>query len=258
MGRMSDLPVVILAGGLGTRLSEETAVVPKPMIKVVGSPMLSHIMDIYLEQGLWNFFIPVGYKQEVVMGWFLSQRPLYYETDHHGSSVFQFNNYKVTVVDTGVDTMTGGRLLKLRPYLNNRPFHFTYGDGLGNVNLHELENAALGSYNIATVTAVRPAGRFGRFDIDGNQVVGFGEKVESDSDWVNGGFAVLKPPIFKGIAANGEETCNLERDVYPILAKYGYMGLYKHTGYWKCVDTLRDLQELEKTYIEKGAVWLKI
>lgn len=257
---MSDLPCVILAGGRGTRLSEETSTIPKPMLMVGDKPLLQHVMDIYIQQGVWDFIIPVGYKSEMVRAWFLGQRDLlYFENDHHGATVFQFGDYRVTVVDTGLDTQTGGRLLRVRKYLGQTDnFFFTYGDGVGNVDLQELLSHHSGD-TLITLTAVHPAGRFGRVhflhdSLLGDSIIGFGEKIESESDWVNGGFAILSTRLMLGISG---DQCNLEKDVYPVVAQHGFMRAYRHEGFWKCVDTLRDLEELREIYKE-NAKWLML
>lgn len=259
MEAMSSIPCVILAGGRGTRLSEETAVVPKPMLMVGDKPLLQHVMDTYIKQNVWDFIIPVGYKGEMVRAWFLGQPDLlYFLNDHHGGTIFQFEGHKVTVVDTGLDTLTGGRILRVKRYLSySDHFFFTYGDGVANVDLDALMACHTGD-TLVTVTAVHPVGRFGRlrFSVGGDvdMVTGFGEKMESEEDWVNGGFAMISYRIMLGIT--GDQT-NLEKDVYPEVARYGYMAAHKHTGFWRCVDTLRDLEELRQIYKE-GAPWLML
>ncbi len=250
-------PCVILAGGKGTRLLEETSVIPKPMLTVGGRPLLQHILNIYISQGVWEFFVPVGYKGEIVRAWFLSQNPLYFTNDHRGGTEFQFGDYKVTVVDTGEETLTGGRILRLRRYLTGyENFYFTYGDGLSDVNLRDVTALHTGD-TLVTLTAVHPAGRFGRLRMaqDGS-VIGFGEKVEAAADWINGGFAILSTRLMLGIA--GDRT-NLEKDVYPVVAQHGFMKAYKHEGFWRCVDTLRDLEELRSIYRpEEIPPWLRL
>lgn len=256
------MPCVILAGGRGTRLLEETATIPKPMLMVGDKPLLQHVMDTYIKQGVWNFYIPVGYKSEIVRAWFLGRDPLYFTHDHRGGTEFHFEDYRVTIVDTGEDTQTGGRLLRLRPYLTAYSYEnifFTYGDGVSNVDLSALEKQHTGD-TLVTVTAVHPAGRFGRLTftndrtMNNSKVTRFGEKVESEQDWVNGGFAILSMRLMLGIS--GDRT-NLEKDVYPVVAQHGFMRAYRHTGFWRCVDTLRDLEELREIYKE-NAPWLEL
>lgn len=249
------LPCVILAGGRGTRLSEETASVPKPMLMVGDKPLLQHVIDVYIQQGVWNFIIPVGYKSEMIRAWFLGQpNLLYFATNHHGGTEFQFGDYKVNVVDTGLDTLTGGRVYRVKDYLRGyKNFHFTYGDGVANVDLQKLQAQHTGD-TLITMTVVHPVGRFGRAHVNKeNKIFMFGEKVESQSDWINGGFSILSTRLFLGIAG---DRCVLERDVYPMVARYGFMNAYKHEGFWKCVDTLRDLEELRHIY-QENAPWLK-
>lgn len=253
-----DTPCVILAGGKGTRLLEETAIIPKPMLMVGDKPLLQHVMDIYIRQGVWNFIVPVGYRGEIVRAWFLTQDPVYFFHDHRGGTEFQFNDYKVTVVDTGEETMTGGRLLRLQRFLKGHDnFYFTYGDGVADVDLRELTAQHTGD-TLVTLTAVHPAGRFGRIrflhdELIGTEITGFGEKVESEEDWVNGGFAILSSRLLFGISG---DRCNLEKDVYPVVAQHGFMKAYRHEGFWKCVDTLRDLEELRSIYKQENAPWM--
>lgn len=265
MEAMSDIPCVILAGGRGTRLSEETSTIPKPMLMVGDKPLLQHVMDIYIRQGVWNFIIPVGYKSEIVRAWFLGQPGLlYFTNDHRGGTQFKFEDYTVTVVDTGLDTQTGGRIYRVRHLLNySETFHFTYGDGVANVDLSALYTQHTGD-TLVTLTAVHPVGRFGRLEFnryygskkeDASQVLAFGEKIESESDWINGGFALLSTRLMLGIT--GDQT-NLEKDIYPVVARYGLMKAHRHTGFWRCVDTLRDLEELRSLYKSEDAPWLKL
>lgn len=258
MSDVSDLPVVILAGGRGSRLMEETATIPKPMLMVGDKPLLQHVMDIYLQQGVWEFIVPVGYKQEQVYGYFISQKPHTTVSGYYYS--FYFDTHVVRVVDTGLDTQTGGRLLQLKHLLGKyEKFFFTYGDGVGNVNLDELLDHH-SKDTLITLTAVHPAGRFGRITFESlppgpvysTKVVRFGEKEESWSDWVNGGFAVLSTQILRGI--DGDHT-NLEKDIFPVVARHGFMRAYRHEGFWRCVDTLRDLEELRQIYKE-STPWL--
>lgn len=260
MAVTNNRPCVILAGGRGTRLSEETASIPKPMLMVGDKPLLQHVMDTYLRQGVWNFYIPVGYKSEIVRAWFLGQPELlYFANDHHGGTEFQFSNHKVTVVDTGLDTQTGGRVLRLKRYLQGyEEFYLTYGDGVANVDIKALTARHTGD-TLVTLTAVRPTGRFGRIQFSNTSdqfVHGFGEKVEAKLDWVNGGFAVLSGRLMLGIAG---DKCNLEKDVYPVVAEHGLMKAHRHYGFWHCVDTLRDLEELRSIYKEETvAPWLRL
>lgn len=252
---MSDgIPCVILAGGKGTRLSEETKEVPKPLLFVGDKPLLHHVIDIYRVQGVKEFIIPVGYLQHLIFNYFAAIC-----TDSFtvvNGVEYIVDGCSVRLVDTGEETQTGGRLKRIKHAIGKRPFHFTYGDGVGNVNIHTLLDAQLGTWNLATITAVHPEGRFGRLVIDEHsQVTQFGEKIEAEQDWVNGGFSILSPRIINGVT--GDET-NLEKEVYPVIAMYGFMAAVRHAGYWKAVDTLRDLEDLRKTYEERGPVWLML
>jgi glucose-1-phosphate cytidylyltransferase len=255
---MNSIPCVILAGGKGTRLAEETTSIPKPMLDVGGKPLLQHVMDIYMMQGVNNFIIPVGHKKEYVYGYFHSIHPINVSVNM-GDTSFDYHGYRVRVVDTGEDTLTGGRLARLEYLLRHTAFHFTYGDGLGNVNIRKVYSAIEGAYDLACITTVHPEGRFGRAIItDQDRVVKFGEKVESETDWINGGFSVLRWEILSSVLLHGGDQCNLEKDIYPLIAASNFMTTVRHTGFWHCVDTLRDLEDIRHTYDKEGAVWLKL
>lgn len=251
---MSRPPCVILAGGRGTRLSDATSVLPKPLIDVGDKPLLQHIIDIYQLQGVEEFVIPVGYRKEYIYAYFLSRPDVIRADRLNGGMVFEFPTHEIYVADTGMDTQTGGRLKRLERILRT-PFFFTYGDGLANVNISKLFEQHASRTDLVTITAVHPEGRFGRMHLEGTNVVSFGEKIESESEWINGGFAVIDPLVLPLI--NGDET-NLEKDIYPHLAHAGTMGAFRHTGFWQCVDTARDLDELRRTYKERGLVWLEL
>lgn len=248
------MKVVILCGGKGSRLLEMTNVIPKPMISVGQTPLLYHIMDIYRGYGFVDFILPMGYKKEHILAYLMALNPEVMNSSM-GVHFFQYPDFQVTAVDTGEDTMTGGRLLRIKDLVGDKPFHFTYGDGLSDVNLEQLYNLYLTHTSVATITVIHPEGRFGRAVVneDNGFIDEFGEKTET-FDWINGGFSVLSPDIFDWI--KGDET-NLEKDVYPKLAKQGFLLGYRHDGFWKCVDTRRDLLELEEIYNKKGAIWLK-
>lgn len=239
---------VILAGGKGTRISEETKSIPKPMIRVGNKPILHHIMDGYISQGVNEFVILCGYKSEIIYGYFISI------SDSYTSSVFQTNEWKVTLIESGIEPQTGGRLRKAQSLIND-DFFFTYGDGVSNIDIHDVMKSHVDHRAIATISGVRPTPRFGSvlFDARG-KVLDFGEKQEHLSGWVNGGFAVLSPDIFSYI---NSDDCNLEKDVYPMLAQKNKMYVVTHDGFWHCVDTLRDLDALEEIYSMQGAIWIK-
>ena len=221
------MKVVILAGGLGTRLSEYTKNIPKPMIKIKGVPILLRIIKHYLKFGLKEFYIASGYKSAIIKNYFKKKR----------------YNFKVKIVDTGLNTMTGGRVLRLKKYLKSETFLLTYGDGLSDVNINKLINFHKKKKNFVTLTAVRPPARFGAIKLHGNRVKVFREKSRLDEGWINGGFFVMSPKIFKFIKS---DKSYLEREPLERISKKNKLGAYKHNGFWQCMDTLRDKKILEK------------
>jgi glucose-1-phosphate cytidylyltransferase len=253
------MKVVILAGGLGTRLSEETDVRPKPMVEIGGKPILWHIMKIYSQYGYNEFVILVGYKgiqiKEYFKNYFL----------HHNDVTFDIKNgqmevhsnfsepWKITLVDTGSETQTGGRLLRAKKYLENETFMLTYGDGVGNIDIVELLKQHQKQKKIMTLTAVLPEGRFGAIKTEGDLVSKFIEKPQGDGAWINGGFFVCEPSIFNYIG-QGDSTI-LERAPMESLAKDKQLASYKHPGFWKPMDTLRDKIHLESLWKENKAPW---
>ena len=251
--------VVILAGGLGTRLSEETTVKPKPMIEIGGKPILWHIMNIYGFYGYNEFLIALGYKGDIIKEYFIN----YY---HHqsdltvdlktGNLLANNNNSKewiVHLVDTGLNTMTGGRLYRLRDRLKRETFMLTYGDGVSNVDIKRLVAFHNSHGKVATITAIQPPARFGGMTFDNdNNVIEFKEKSPTGQGWVNGGFFVFKPEIFKYL--DGDETI-LEQSPLENLARDGQLVAYKHTGFWQCMDTLRDKLLLEDLWNNHTAPW---
>jgi glucose-1-phosphate cytidylyltransferase len=254
------MKVVILAGGLGSRISEESHLKPKPMIEIGEKPILWHIMKIYSYYGFNDFIICLGYKGYVIKEYFAE----YYL---HGSDVtFDMtqnqtvihNNYcepwKVTLVETGLNTMTGGRIKRIKSYTNNEPFMMTYGDGVADVNISELLKFHQAQGKIATLTAVQPGGRFGMLDIDDekNKINSFREKTKEDGGWINGGFMVLQPEIFDYI--DGDATF-FEREPLEKLANEGQLSAYKHNGFWQCMDTQRDKFALEEMLNSGKAPW---
>jgi len=254
------MKVVILAGGLGTRISEESHLKPKPMIEVGGSPILWHIMKYYSSFGFDEFIICAGYKQYVIKEYFAD----YYL--HRSDVTFDFsadnkmiihNNvaepWKVTIVDTGYETMTGGRLKRVKKYIGDDTFMMTYGDGVSNVDLDALLDFHKKHKKLATITAVQPGGRFGVLDIKDNYVVTqFSEKAKEDGGWINAGFMVLEPKVIDYI--DGDATF-FEREPLERLAHEGQLAAYKHEGFWKCMDTLRDKEELDYLWNTKQAKW---
>ena len=224
---------VILAGGKGSRISELSKDIPKPMINVLGKPILIKIMQHYSNYGFNDFIIAAGYKKEVIKKYFKSKK---------------FKNWNIEVVDTGLNTMTGGRIKRLKKYINDKTFMLTYGDGLSDVNLEKLLKVHKKSKKIATLTAVRPPARFGAIKIFKNRVSYFKEKSKLDEGWINGGFFVLEPTIFKFI--KGDKSF-FEREPLQKISKLKQLYAFKHKGFWQCMDTLRDKEILEKALKSK-------
>lgn len=253
------LKVVILAGGFGTRILEESQYKPKPMIEIGGKPILWHIMKGYSAYGFNEFIICAGYKQYVIKEWFADYflHTCDVTFDFARDNAVTVHNkktepWKVTVVDTGLDTMTGGRLRRVENFLDREPFLMTYGDGLSDVNISDLVEEHFRSGRYATLTAVLPEGRFGVMDMEGTRIKSFREKSKTDMGWINGGFMVLEPEALKYIS--GDETV-FEREPLERLAEEGQLTAYKHTGFWQCMDTLRDKQLLERLWAGGHAPW---
>ena len=221
------MKVVILAGGLGSRLSEHTKTMPKPMVKINGVPIMLRLMSHYSKYGFKEFFIATGYKGNVIKKYFKKN----------------FFNWKINVIDTGKKTMTGGRLKRLKKYLKDESFLMTYGDGLSNVNIKKLIKFHKRNKKMVTLTAVRPPARFGALKILNNKVKYFKEKSKLDEGWINGGFFVINKDFFKYI--RGDNTF-LEREPLEKISKKKQLTAYKHTGFWQCMDTIRDKEILEK------------
>lgn len=252
------MKVVILAGGLGTRLSEETHLKPKPMIEIGGKPVLWHIMKIYSTHGINDFIICCGYLgyqiKEYFANYFLHMSDVTFDMASNHMEVHQNNvePWRVTLVDTGDDTMTGGRLKRVKSYLDAEDFCLTYGDGVGNVNIPELIAHHRKQGLLATVTAVQPPGRFGSLNITQGKVTGFVEKPHGDGGWINGGFFVLSPKVIDYI--EGDRTF-WEREPMEKLAREKNLSAYMHTGFWHPMDTLRDKNYLEKLWASGKAPW---
>lgn len=254
------MKVVILAGGYGTRISEESHLRPKPMIEIGGNPILWHIMKIYSHYGFNEFIICCGYKgymiKEYFADYYLHRSDITFDFKENNKMIVHSNvaePWKVTLVDTGLDTMTGGRLKRVEKYIGNESFMFTYGDGLCNVNVNDLLEFHKSNKKIVTLTAIQPGGRFGVVEIDDNNVIrNFAEKSKEDGGWINGGYMVLEPDIFNYI--DGDDTI---LEGYPLesLTKEGRVCAYKHEGFWQCMDTQRDKQLLEKMWKENNAKW---
>jgi glucose-1-phosphate cytidylyltransferase len=254
------MKLVILAGGFGTRIGEETNLKPKPMVEIGGMPIIWHIMKIFSHYGVNDFVICAGYKQEVIKEYFANYAL------HNSDVTFDFSNggrvnihsdisepWKVTVVDTGLNTMTGGRIKRIKNYIGNESFFMTYGDGVSNVNIDELLSFHNHSKAIVTMTAVQPEGRFGIIDFGKNDVVNsFREKNQEDTGWINGGFMIIEPDIFDFIAG---DSISFEREPLEAVAKTGKLNAYRHHGFWQCMDTLRDKEKLEAAWATGKAPW---
>jgi len=222
-----DFKVVILAGGLGTRISEYTKEIPKPMVKILNKPLIIYIMKHYAKFGFKDFYIAAGYKQEVLKKFFRKK----------------FYDWNVKIIDTGQKTMTGGRIKRLKSILNNKPFFLTYGDGISNVNIKRLLEFHNNHNGYATLTAVRPPARFGSIKLSGNKVTYFKEKSKLDEGWINGGFFVFEPKIFNYIK---NDKTFLEREPLVKLGRQKKLFAFKYSGFWQCMDTIRDKEILEK------------
>jgi len=254
------MKLVILAGGFGTRIGEETHLKPKPMIEIGGMPIIWHIMKIFSHYGVNEFIICAGYKQEVIKEYFANYAL------HNSDVTFDFSkggdmkihtdvseHWKVTVVDTGFNTMTGGRIKRVAKYVGDEPFFMTYGDGVSDIDVNKLLAFHKTTDSIVTMAAIQPEGRFGIIDFGKNDVVNsFREKDNEDSGWINGGFMVIEPSIFAYI--EGDSTV-FERKPLENVAKEGKLNAYRHHGFWQCMDTLRDKEKLEALWNSGKAPW---
>jgi glucose-1-phosphate cytidylyltransferase len=260
--KVFKMKIVILAGGFGTRISEESHLIPKPMIEIAGKPILWHIMKYYYSYGFDDFIILAGYKQEVIKNFFNAY--YLYNSDitfdfSANSGKFMVHNtssekWKVTIVDTGLNTMTGGRIKRIERLIDNKTFFLTYGDGLSDVNLHDLlKFHNINKNNIVTLTATKQSNKYGTLKIDDLGFVNsFKEKDLEDGHWINGGFMVVNPLVFPLIL---NDNSNFEKDVLPTLAKSNNLAAYKHHGFWQSMDTLRDKLTLEQFWKEGNTPW---
>ena len=252
------MKAVILAGGHGTRISEETHLKPKPMIEIGGKPILWHIMKTYSSHGINDFVICCGYKgyivKEYFANYFLHMSDVTFDMKNNKMEVHHKSAepWTVTLVDTGLNTMTGGRLKKVKEYVEDDTFCFTYGDGLSDVNISELIQFHKNNNTKATVTSVQPPGRFGTLDISGDKITNFKEKPPGDGNWINGGFFVLEPSIFDYLK---EDTTVWEREPLEKLATENQLSAFKHTGFWQPLDTLRDKNYLDELWNSNKAYW---
>lgn len=252
------MKAVILAGGLGTRISEEALLRPKPMIEIGGKPVLWHIMKIYSAHGIRDFIICCGYKgymiKEYFANYYLHQADVTFDMANNRMDVHQntAEPWRVTLVDTGEQTMTGGRLKRVQKYLGDGDFCLTYGDGVSNVDLTALIKFHKDQGTLATLTAVQPPGRFGALNFDQHKIIGFQEKPHGDGGWINGGFFVLSPKVFDFVA--GDSTV-WEREPMEQLAASGQLSAFMHRGFWQPMDTLRDKNQLEALWDAGNAPW---
>jgi glucose-1-phosphate cytidylyltransferase len=252
------MKAVILAGGLGTRLSEETSLKPKPMVEIGGRPVLWHILKMYSAHGIHDFVICAGYKgyviKEYFANYFLHMSDVTFDMGSNSIEVHhkKAEPWRVTVVDTGDETMTGGRIKRIEPYVNGETFCCTYGDGVGDVDLTALIAAHRAAGRAATLTGVQPPGRFGALNLDGDMITSFQEKPEGDGSWINGGFFVLEPSVFARIE---DDSTIWERQPLESLARDKQLGIYRHHGFWRPMDTLRDKLELERLWEARQAPW---
>lgn len=231
------MKTVILAGGLGTRLSEETKLIPKPMVEIGKKPMLWHIIKYYRSFGFKDFIVASGYKSEIIESYF-SKKIL---------------DIKVDVINTGKYSLTGHRVYRLKKLLQNEAFMLTYGDGLSNINISKLINHHKRNNKLATISIVRPPARWGAVKLKNNDVKSFEEKNNKNEGWVNGGFMIIEPGVFKYF--NKKVNCVLERDVFNLLIKYRNLSAFKHNDFWQCMDTLREKTILNKLWKSNKAPW---
>ena len=252
----NKIPVVILSGGYGTRFSEETMNKPKPMIEIGNKPILLHIIDYYRSFGLNTFIICGGYKIDYINDYFSQRQNLTKKSFDNVSTLFEFNgDFSIRVVDTGLDTLTGGRIKRIAPYINTVDFFMTYGDGVSDVDILELYKKHKEVKPIITLTSIHPASRFGVLEIDENgKVQSFREKSQIDGDWINGGFMLINREIFDLI--DGDKT-TFEKEPMSKVCEQGKLYAYKHYGFWQCMDTLRDKIKLEELITRNEAPWIK-
>jgi glucose-1-phosphate cytidylyltransferase len=252
------MKVVILAGGFGTRLAEETVKIPKPMVEIGGRPIIWHIMMHYSHFGFNDFLIALGYKGEVIKEYMLHYCSMHCNltVNLRNGKVIMHNELKidwvVNLIDTGYNTMTGGRVKRLAPYIGDKPFMLTYGDGVSNINLNNLLSFHQSHGKLATITAVRPSARFGYLELDDNKVSEFSEKVHTKEGWINGGFFVLEPEVLNFIK---DDDTVFEKEPLQNLAKSGQLMAYQHDSFWQCMDTLREKNLLESMWQSGNAPW---
>jgi len=253
------MKVIILAGGFGTRLSEYTETIPKPMVTIGGRPILWHIMRTYANFGHKDFNLALGYKAELIKEYFLHYRSLNsdFTVDLTNGNIDSYQtdelDWKVTLVHTGLETMTGGRVKQMQSFIGNEPFLLTYGDGVANIDIGALVDFHQSHGKMVTVTAVHPGARFGELDMEGDHVVSFKEKPQTAQGWINGGYFVIEPEFFELI--DGDSTI-LEREPLEEAARIGELMAYRHDGFWQCMDTKRDRDSLEEMWQSGNPLWV--
>ncbi len=253
------MKVILLAGGYGTRLAEYTDVIPKPMVPIGGKPILWHIMRNYAHFGHKDFYVALGYKAEVIKDYFLNYRAFNanFTVDLATASITSHQvddvDWRVTLTDTGEDSMTGGRVKRMEGFIGNETCMLTYGDGVANIDIDALLAFHRRHGKMVTITAVRPAARFGELDLDGERVVSFQEKPQLQEGWINGGFFVIEPAFFEMITG---DDIMLEREPIEQAAKAGELVAYRHEGFWHCMDTKRDHELLESLWSQSKAPWM--
>ncbi len=252
------MKVILLAGGFGTRLAEYTESIPKPMVTIGGRPIIWHIMNTYAKYGHKDFYVALGYKASVIKEYFLNYHSLNadFSVNLTTGLVETFNSedkdWRVSLVDTGLNSMTGGRVKRLQEFIGNEPFLLTYGDGVANVNINKLLEFHNSHGKMVTVTAVHPSARFGELALEDNTVVSFKEKPQTGQGWINGGYFVVQPEFFELI--EGDDTV-LEQEPLEAVARMGELQAYLHEGYWQCMDTKRDRDHLEELWVSGNAPW---
>ena len=252
------MKAIILAGGFGTRISEETQFKPKPLIEIGGMPLLWHIMKIYSSYEINDFVICCGYKgymiKEYFANYFLHMSDVTFDMKNNEMNVHRKSaeSWNVTLIDTGINTMTGGRLKKVQQYVDSETFCFTYGDGLANISIKELIKFHKNNNTLATVTAVQPPARFGALELNENKVLSFTEKPPGDGYWINGGYFILEPGVFDYLE---NDSTVWEKEPIENLAKNNQLSVYRHSGFWQPLDTLRDKNKLEELWSTGKAPW---
>ena len=252
------MKVIILAGGFGTRLSEYTESIPKPMVTIGGRPILWHIMRSYAHYGHKDFYVALGYKAEIIKEYFLNYNALNsdFTVDTLSRKVkileSSNNDWRVTLTDTGLNSMTGGRVKRMQSLVGNETFMLTYGDGVSNIDIDALLKFHKSHGKMVTISAVRPNARFGEIQMEGNKVISFQEKPQTSKSWINGGYFIIEPEFFELI---GNDATILEREPLEKAASIGELMAYHHEGYWQCMDTKRDRDNLEELWTSEKAPW---